>query len=215
MGTEGSLSSIKGARTKKQNQIKVLETTVQNLLAWNGKLEERMAKLQATLKEVVDSVNASALLLSSVERHLDDQHGEGWDQGVRKEVEARAQLLRERKALMEQIAPVDGKPGDEVRKHHGELAPQIWKVAREAGTRPADAGLVVSLYLQAGDVNAALDVVEEVRRDGVPLPPEVEGMIQKMVDRCAEISREQGNEVGERRATGLVDSSGAPVSSSD
>jgi hypothetical protein len=173
-----------------------------------------VANAFATLKEVVNSLNSSNVLLSSIERHLDETAGEDWDHGVRREVEARAELLKRRRELM-----TASKKGKELENEaRNEIAREFWGVAKELGTVAQDVAMVISLYLQSREVDRALDVVEELSEmEGVDLDPQVAQVIQQLIDRCAAIAKEEENDLAERRVSSvptLVDPAGNPISSS-
>ena len=186
---------------------------VEELQQYAALIEGKVANAFATLKEVVNSVNSTNVLLSCVERHLDDTVGEDWDNGVRKEVEARAELLKRRKDLT--VRSQRSKKLENPERN--EIAADLWGVAKEVGTVAQDVAMVISLYLQSREINAALDVVEELAAMELELDPQVAGIIQQLVDRCAAIAKEQENEVLEarvERVPTLVDPAGNPISSS-
>lgn len=149
--------------------------------------EEKLARLHATVKRLVDASNNVTLLVKCVEDFLDRTHGDDWDAGVRAKAERKAALLRRRGELVREV-----QVGIEHDVRRNEVAAILWEGARELGCEAADLPFVVSLYLQSGDVDRALDVVEEVHSEGIELPPEVAGVVQKLVDRCTEIARERG-----------------------
>jgi hypothetical protein len=210
-----SLKTIKGQREKKKSfekQVAELREENEQLRIHAAGMEERLARFHATLKELVDSANASNVLLSSVERFLDETHGEDWDGGVRREIEARAELLKARKELIARSQNAKEMENDE----RTAFAREFWKVSGDIGMRAQDCGMVVALLPQSKEVNLALDVVEEIRRDQIQLPPDIEKLIQTLVARCAEIAKSQQNEVAEQRVArvpSLVDPSGRPISS--
>jgi hypothetical protein len=174
-------------------------------------LESKVAQAFATLRQLVDASNASSTLLSCVEKLLDEKYGDDWDHGVRKEVEHRAELLRKRKALID-TSFGSKEMSDEVRDA---LASEIWDVATELDTRSDDIVSVLGLRLQSGDVNAALDVVEEVHKDGLKLAPDVAQMVQQLIDRARVVAKEQNAELLAARAErmrGIVGPDGNPIS---
>lgn len=180
---------IEAERERRELNRKVLE------------LEQRLWTALATIKQLVDASNSSAMLLSCVERHLDATVGEDWDLGVRAEVEKRAELMKRRKELTakaqagrEKLSEVD----------RIEIAREIWSIARELDIRENDCAVVISLHLQNRDVESALDIVEEVRRDDVALAPEIEQIVRQLVARCSELVRETGDEVATRRVENVV-----------
>lgn len=195
-------------------EIAAIPKAVEELQQYAAHLEGKIANAFATLKEVVNSTNAANVLLSSIERHLDETIGEDWDHGVRKEVEARAELLKERRALVARSQRSKDLENDA----RNELARELWRVAKELGTVAQDVAMVISLYLQSREVDRALDVVEELSEmEDVTIDPQVATIIQQLVDRCAAIAKEQENEIAERRVATvptLVDPAGNPISSS-
>jgi uncharacterized protein YoxC len=230
-GIESKVSDIKvlaaqlegGKRKELAEKVSRLEEGFQELAAVPKELEElrqyaahlegKLANYVTTLKEVVASVNATNVLLSCVERHLDDTVGEDWDKGVRKEVEARAALLKKRKDYVVRSQKSKAlEPEERVA-----LAGELWDVAKKLGTETQDVAMVISLYLQSREVNRALDVVEEIAGMDLKLDPQVAAVIQQLVDRCGALAKEQANEVAERRVATvptLVDPAGNPISSS-
>jgi uncharacterized protein YoxC len=195
-------------------ELAALPKAVEELQQYAAHLEGKLANAFATLKEVVNSTNAANVLLSSIERHLDETIGEDWDHGVRKEVEARAELLKARRDLMAR-SQRSKELGNEERN---DLARELWRVAKELGTVAQDVAMVISLYLQTREIDRALDVVEELAAmEDVSLDPQVAEVIQQLIDRCADIAKDQENEIAERRVATiptLVDPAGRPISSS-
>ena len=196
----GDLKPIKGRRKA------TLDVRIEELERLNGvfasqlvALETKIGSAFATLKEIVNTSNATTLVVSCVERFLDSEFGD-WDAGVRKEAEARMELLKRRKALSLR-AYTERKTLDE--DGRTELAVELWAISRELDLRADDAANVIALHLQNRDVDRALDVVEEIRRDGVVLANEVAEVVEKLIARCVEVAEEIGNDVLGARARAL------------
>lgn len=213
MSTDGSLKTIQGQRKKRRSierKFEELASEFEKFRVYAASLEEKLARYHVTLREIVNSVNTSNVLLSSVERFLDETHGEDWDDGVRKAVEHQAEILKRRKVLIDQSKSTK-ELTDEERTCLGR---DFLDIAREAGTRSQDVGMIIALFLQSREVNLALDVVEEIRRDEVTLSPEIEKIVLILVKRCAEIARQQSNEVAiarSARVSPIVDPLGNPI----
>lgn len=193
MGNKGTLKSMSGTGTAKRTidrRVAALEEQVVYL-------EQKIASVFATVKELVTASNNSTLVVSCVERFLDERFGEDWDSGLRKEAEARAELLKRRKELILRSQAQRGTLKTEERRT---IALEIWGIARALEVRGDDVAVVVSLHLQNGDVESSLDVVEEVRTGGVKISAEVAGLFDKLVERCVEVAREAGNELLVQRA---------------
>jgi hypothetical protein len=199
-------------RAALEAKVEQLEADLGALRTHATGLEGKLANFHATLKELVEASNASAVLSSCIERFLDDKFGENWDDGVRKEAERRAELLKKRRGMIQSSIHAK-KMTDEERDL---LASELWDVSTELDTRAQDVAMVISLYLQGGAVNPALDVVEEIQKDEVVLSPEVAGIVQQLVDRCREIAKGREDELQKariERVPAIVDPRGRPISS--
>lgn len=164
-------------------------------------LETRIAAAFETLREIVEASNASALLVSCVERFLDSEFGDEWDAGFRREAEARMELLKRRKELSIRVY-AERKTLDENGRR--EIAVELWAISRELDLRAKDVGNVFALHLQNRDVDSALDVLEEIRRDGVDVEDEIAAVVAKLLERCAELAGESGNDLLVARARALI-----------
>lgn len=206
------LDQIKQARAKRQSSLKELQAQVEShaasldALSRHGKhLEEKLARFVATLRETVEAGNNAAILLSCVERHLDDV-APGWDDGAREQLEQRVDMMRRRADIsarfLNQEHGVGEAPTDEERLA---AVHELWGLAGRLGSRAADLPLCLGLLLKAGEVNRALDLVEEVRRDKLELPAQIQEMVRALVERCAAVAAEQSNDVAEARARSMKD----------
>ena len=209
---------INAARKERASRVAALEKDhlaligrFSELIEFANGLEAEVANLRATVAEVVSATNSASVVLACVERHLDGVDP-NWDGGARAEVEARAKLVRRRRELLVEA----GRQTEETTtEERAAIAREIWAVARELDVREQDLAFVVSLHIKNRDVESALDLVEEVRRDDLAIEPKLAALLNKLVDRCAEIARENANDVAERRAenagSGLVGPDGSPL----
>lgn len=200
-------------RAALQKKVEELEGEIAAGKANAFTLETKLSQQHATVRQLVEASNAASILLSSVERFLDREYGDDWDEGIRKETEARAALLKRRKDIIIE----SHKAKEMTPEHRCDLAAELWEISTELQTKGADVAMVISLYLQSREVNAALDVVEVIHREKVQLAPEVAQVVQQLVDRCRDLAAEQKDEVqGARveRVPTIVDPSGNPISSS-
>lgn len=193
--------SIATARKSIDRRLEESDRRFEGLTRRLAGIESRLGNLMKTTREVVDALNSASVLLSCVERFLDERFGEDWDAGVRKEALRRGELVRRRKEIMLRVQTEAKTLKIEDRNA---LAREIWAIARDLDVRAADAPAVVSLHLQNGDVESALDVVEEIRGDGVAVQGEVDALISKLVSRCVEVADERGNDVLAQRARNLA-----------
>jgi hypothetical protein len=202
-GKGGTLKALGGRGTSKRTldrRMHEFEQRMTHLTTLFQRLEGRVESAFKSLRELVNASNSSTLVVSCVERFLDEKFGEDWDSGVRKEVEARAALRRRRREIMIETARGRGKLGIADRNA---FARELWGIARELDVRSEDAAAVVALHLQNEDVDSALDVVEEVRRDGVSLSGEVAEIVNQLVMRCIEVAEKGENELLSARAKSI------------
>jgi len=192
MSNEGSLRAIKVARDKKkkreadlEGKVKLMEEVLNN----QGRAMERMRQLT---QELVNASNASSVLLSSIERWMDENHT-GWDEGIRKDLQRKSDLIREAKqirALISTAPPTaEGGPTPEER---GKTAEHLWEISKElGGVTLQDGPLVISLLLQSKRVDAAKAVLAEYRALHTEIPPQLEAVLRRLDERVAEVERSE------------------------
>ncbi len=153
-------------------------------------MEQAFANIGKTVRQLVGSNNALTLLSSAVEKFLDRTHGDTWDEGIRAEAEARANLLKRRHEIMLDThrRREELEPGERMK-----LARELWRIAKDLDVRAQDVAGVVALHLQNKDAGSALDVIEEVHRDGVEVTGELRGLFAQMVNRCRQMAEEEAD----------------------
>jgi len=219
MASEGSLRSIKVARKKKKDFEAEVREGLKSASEQIQRINEHLAKIFSTLKEVVNANNAASLITASVERFLDGKHP-GWDDGIRDDILRRRNLLAERKALhAEAVAQM--KPDAEIpcspqtvlfrSERRVELADRLWEVGKELGTEVQDGAISVSLLLKSKLPERADARIKELRgmtRETTPeispegrnkelrgttpeISPELEVIFKKLEERVAEVRRSE------------------------
>lgn len=151
-----------------------------------AKLEIGSGDARKTLRELVVAVNSASLLLASVERHLDGVDPD-WDVGHRAELARRADLLRERRDVLDGISGEGVDLEERVRR-----ATRFWELARELGTTSEDGPGAVALLLQAGEPFRAARVLEEFAAMNPKLTPEQLEVLGKLRERVQEVTARDG-----------------------
>lgn len=174
------IRSLKAAR-ERWKRLDALVAEVTDLRTNFVELTNRVEQMANTLRELTRANNAASVVLSCVERHLDETSS-GWDDGARAEVEMRAKLLRERAELVRAANVPNLSSKDRVK-----LGRRMWEVAKELGTEAVDVPSVLATYLQARDLDASKSFVDEVRSSGLRISSEVEEILVRLEKRIEEL----------------------------
>lgn len=177
-----NIRSLKEAR-ERWKRVDALIVEVSDLQANFIESSNRLEQVVRTLRELTRANNATSVVLSCVERHLDEV-SPGWDDGARAEVETRAKLLEERAKLVRTANGSDLSSEDRVK-----LGRRMWEVAKELGTEAVDVPSVLATYLQARDLDTSRNFVEEIRSSGVKLSKEVEELLVRLEGRIEKLGR--------------------------
>jgi len=153
-------------------------------------------KISKTVRELVRANNSASTVINCIEQWLDANHA-GWDGGTREAVQRKADLMKERAALAQE-AQSEGVEND----RRLEIAARLRELSGELGSEAVDVPMVLSLYLQARDLERAREFVEEVRASGIALSKEVSELVEQLESRLAKLDEEGGPKLpppGERR----------------
>lgn len=181
MTSKGSLRAIEGARKTKKDRDEQHRQFVAMVEKRFAMFETELANTKSVIKELVVANNAASAVINAFEQFLDEKFP-GWDEGKRKAISRKADLIQMRRGYYQKAARKDLTDADLL-----ELAGDLWKVANELETRGEDVAIVVSLYLKANAIDCALDRIEEVETSGVELTDKVKVMVQSLKDRVSEI----------------------------
>lgn len=191
MPNEGSLRAIKDAREKKRKREADLAAELKTLTDRVNHLEQSILSAMKAVKDLVGANNASALVVSSVERWMDSNHP-GWDEGIREDLQKRSALVQEGKQIRTLFMSVPkGAEGGPTDAERGRAAARLWEVSKEIGTALQDGPLCISLYLQAGLPADARALLVEYRGLHAEIPPQLDVVLRKLEERTAEVERKE------------------------
>jgi hypothetical protein len=164
--------------------VKKLEEFAAGASAELHRLIQRVDTMVRTVKELVTANNSASIVVNCVETHLDET-APGWDKGVREQTERRAALLRERAEIAARAQRRSRE--DEDRDGRRADAARLWEISRELGSEGTDVPLVLSLYLQARDPDAALAFVAEVKDAGLAVDGDLADVMRQLTARIEEL----------------------------
>ena len=170
---KGQMHSIAGKLKEKQEFQARVEAGIKDH-------EERLVRVEVAYRELVRANNSATVLLAAIESFLDNEHGKGWDDGIRDEVKKRTELAVKLKQAYVTAAKKDIRPHERV-----QLAEEIDEVSTELGLFDQHALMILHQYSKADRRDRIAKTVDRIEKEKVKVSPELGALINQYKDMMA------------------------------